>query len=62
MREAYQLSKEVHILEISCSGEDPAITDDHCVSYELDLILYAESFLLAGREGVLAVREESDQR
>lgn len=35
---------------------------DDCVSYELDLILYAESFLLAGREGVLAVREESDQR
>ena len=61
MREVYQHSNEVHVLEISCSGEDPAITDD-CVSYELDLILYAESFLLAGCEGVLAVREESDQR
>lgn len=26
------------------------------------MILYEENFLLAGREGVLAAREESDQR
>ena len=31
-------------------------------SYELDLILYADNFLLVGREGMLLVREDCDQK
>ena len=31
-------------------------------SHELDLILYADNFLLVGREGVLMVREDCDQK